>query len=489
MPDQTHLYDIQIERNLSVPMRDGVLLRTHVYRPQEDDRWPVILMRFVVDPDEAEYVEMGTYFSQRGYAFVYNAVRGVAGSDGDFFPLIDEAWGENQDGYDTVEWASKQSWSNGSVGLLGTSYGAFNQYTTAPTRPPGLKACMPFYGSSSGRDIAFPTGPYRMEDHRGWALWMALNCLDSQVAPEDKEKVRARLLAAKEEPDSWIWHLPVTECPQLEGVSPWHDEHLQHRNDLQWWAQTDATTMFREIDVPMLHVAGWYDLYLNGTLAHYVGLVKNGRTVNCRNGQRLIIGPWAHGGCTVSKSPPPLDFGRQATLDYRELALRWFDYWLKDSDNGIIAESPVKLFLMGENRWLEMDAWPPADVEYTPIYLRHGTGRDDRSLNNGHLTFEPPATNEQPDPYTYDPEDPVIGHLLSGYWEEIDQRKREGQMLTYTSEALYDPVVLAGPVRATLFASSSAPDTDWVVRLCNVWPDGRSVRICDGIVRRAIPRV
>lgn len=483
MSEQVNLFDIEIERNVSVPMRDGVKLRTHVYHPVGNGRWPVILMRFVVDPDDEEYVKMGTYFSRRGYAFVYNAVRGVAGSGGDFFPLVDEAWGANQDGYDTIEWAGKQRWSNGKVGLLGTSYAAFNQYTTAPTRPPSLKACMPFYGSSSGREIVCPDGPYRLEEHRGWALWMAMNCLDSEVAPEAREQVRTRLVAAKEHPESWVWHLPVTECPQLDGMSPWHDEHLRHMADLDWWAQTDATKQFGEIDVPMLHVAGWYDLYLNGTLEHFSGLVENGRTATCRNGQCVVVGPWAHGGCSVPKSPPPLDFGQQAMIDFNGLALRWFDHWLKDADNGLAEEPPVSLFLMGENRWLEMDEWPPADVAHTPIYLRHGTGQNDMSLNNGHLTFEPPTTDEQPDPYSYDPEEPIVGHHLSGHWLEIDQREREGLMLTYSSEVLRDSVTIVGPVRATLFASSSARDTDFIVRLCNVWPDGRSVRICDGVVR------
>ena len=138
---------------------------------------------------------------------------------------------------------------------------------------------------------------------------------------------------------------------------------------------------------------------------------------------------------------------------------------------------------MGENRWLEMDQWPPVDVDYTPVYLRHGTGRTAASLNNGHLTFEAPNTDEQPDTFAYDPADPVIGHHGSSPTIELDQREREGQLLTYTSEVLEEPLTVIGPVKAVIYASSSARDTDWVVRLCDVDPSGRSTRICDGIVR------
>ena len=481
MASPPHYYTPRVDANIPIPMRDGTALRADVYRPDAGGRWPVLLMRFVMEPND-EVEELGDYFAQHGYAFVYNDVRGCARSGGEFFPMVDEAWGENQDGYDTVEWAGNQPWSNGHVGLIGTSYGAFNQYTTAPTRPPSLKACMPFYGSNI-RETVFPNGLYRLEEHRGWALWMALNCLENQVAPEHQARVRARLQAAQEDHDSWIWHLPVTECPQLEGIAPWHFEHLQHCTDGAWWAKTDVRTKFDAIDVPMLHIAGWYDLYLSGTLEHFVGLAENGRTERCRRGQRLLVGPWTHGWCSVPAPPPPLDFGPEALPDFKEIALRWFDHWLKEPGDGSADEPAVRLFLMGENRWLAMDQWPPAGVTYTPLYFRHGTGKTAASLNNGHLTFEAPNTAEQSDAFAYDPDEPVIGHFGSSPTVEIDQREIEGRLLTYTSATLQEPLVVLGPVRAVIHASSSAPDTDWVVRLCNVWPDGRSSKVCEGILR------
>ncbi len=482
MTVHTQLNAIHVDHNVAVPMRDGTRLAADVYRPDGEGQWPVILYRFITDPTLDDFVEMATFFSRRGYVFVYNDVRGTVRSDGEFFPLVDEAWGERQDGYDAVEWAGNQPWSNGRVGLIGTSYGAFNQYTTAPTRPPSLKACMPFYGSNI-HETVFPNGLYRLEEHRAWALWMTLNCLENEVSPEQREAVYTRVQAAREDHDSWIWRLPVTECPVLEGVSPWHFEHLKHLTDLSWWAKTDARNRFDAIDVPMLHVGGWYDLYLAGTLEHFTGLVAHGRTEHCRRSQRLLVGPWVHGGCTAPKSPLSVDFGPDALPDFMPIALRWFDHWLKGVDESLLDEPPVRLFLMGENQWQTMDSWPPANVTATPVYLRHGTGKNGTSLNNGHLTFEAPTTDEQPDTFIYDPDDTEHMPRSPSRQVELDQQSIEGQLLTYTTELLQEPLVVIGPVQAVLYAASSARDTDWVVHLCDVWPDGRSIKVCDGVLR------
>jgi putative CocE/NonD family hydrolase len=480
MPDTAR--NIRIERNLPVRMRDGTILRADVYRPDSDGRWPVILMRFLEYPIIEPFVENGEFFVRNGYVFVYSEVRGTGRSDGEFFPLVDEAWGENQDGYDTIEWAGRQAWSNGNVGLIGTSYGAFNQYTTAVTRPPSLKACIPFFGSSA-REIAFPRGLYRLEEHRSWALWMALNCLEQEVAAGERAAVTSRIEAAQADHESWYWHLPVSRAPVLEGVAQWHFEHLKHQTDLDWWKRTDASSRPNEIDVPILHVAGWYDLYLQGVIDHYSGLVEQGRTEACRTAQRLVVGPWVHGLFDPPSSPSSLDFGIGVDPGLRGIMLRWFDRWLKEGDSGESDDPAVRLFLMGENRWLEMNEWPPNGAVDTPIYLRQGTGRTSSSLNNGHLTFEQPTTVESPDSYVYDPQNPVIGHRPGESAFEPDYRNREGRLLTYTSEVLKDPLTAIGPLKAVLFAASSAPDTDWVVRLCDVWPDGRSIVVSEGIVR------
>ena len=474
MAQSEQIHEVQVDQHVPIPMRDGTRLSAEVYRPQAAGKWPVIVARDGYDPSLAFPVEFGTFFSQRGYVYVINNTRGTYQSEGLFFPMIDDAWGENRDGYDTIEWAAHQPWSNGKVGMYGFSYTAFTQYLAASTRPPSLKACVPFFGSSV-REIVFQQGVHRLKEHRGWAVYMAVEGLQHVgTTNEEKAIYRPALDKAQQAIESWFQHLPLKDFPPLADLAPWYFEHVSHPPGDPWWRQTDARTMFDQIDVPMLHVGGWYDLYLNGTLDHYLGIVAQGRSESCRNAQRLVVGPWHHEDAATP--PPPLDFGRDAIIDFKETALRWFDYWLKGQNNGVPADPKVRLFLMGENRWLEMDQWPPADVTYTPIYLRQGTGKSEESLNNGCLTFNLPSAAEQPDSYAYDPENPIP-------FSEVDQQALEGGLLTYTSAPLHEPIVVIGPVKAVLYASSSAPDTDWLVRLCDVLPDGRSIRVCDGVVR------
>jgi putative CocE/NonD family hydrolase len=172
-----------------------------------------------------------------------------------------------------------------------------------------------------------------------------------------------------------------------------------------------------------------------------------------------------------------------AEFDWKAVRLRWFDYWLKGIDNGIMDSPVVRVFLMGQNRWLDLETWPPPELAYTPAYLREGAGRTDASLNNGLLTFALPGADERPDSFCYDPQDPVPSLVANFDHGPRDHRSLEGRMLTYTSAPLEDDLVVVGPVKAVLYALSSAPDTDWVVRLCDVYPDGRSMSVCDGILR------
>lgn len=479
-------YDVHIEHNVPVPMRDGTILRAEVYRPKAEGKWPVIVERHGHDPSSEETVERGKFFSQRGYVFIYNNTRGTYQSKGTFFPFIDDGWGQNQDGYDTIEWAGHQPWSDGNVGMFGSSYGAFTQYQTAPTRPPSLKACVPILGTCSPSTFAFPNGVYHMQRHRFWALYMAWDRAHHYpeslpTKNEARASIRTRLDKALEELERWNRHLPLKDFPPLKELSPWYFEHLKHPAGDPWWIQTDMRTRFSEVDLPIMHVAGWFDPNINAAIECYLGLVEQGRSEKCRSSQRLIIGPWMHEDPPIP--PMPLDFTSDAIIDFQETALSWFDYWLRGQDNDIPNEPGIRAFLMGENRWLELDQWPPDNVTYQPIYFRQGTGKTEESLNNGQLTFELPITDEQPDTYTYDPQDPIPGRWPSQHTDEMHQNDVEGRLLTYTSDTLSEPIAIVGPIKAVLYASSSAPDTDWVVRLCDILPDGRSIKVCDGILR------
>lgn len=475
-------YDVQVERNVPIPMRDGVILRADVYRPQAEGQFPVLVGRvgyklrgWLMD----WYVATGEYYARRGYAVVWQNVRGSFASEGRFHPYWDDAWGANRDGYDTVEWAAVQPWCNGKVGMLGASYSGLTQYLVAPTRPPHLKALFAQMGWGSARAIMFRGGVYQLHQIPWWPLGMVLTHLQDETAPSGTESARARLEKAVEKVESWYRHLPLRSLPPLEGLADWYFEQLDHPEDGPYWWPTDLSRKFSEVDVPILHWNGWFDYRLDVTLNSFQGIRAHGRSERCRKGQRLVIGPWSH----VGSAEGELDFGPEAVFDEHAYRLRWYDYWLKGMENGMMDEPPARIFLMGENRWLEMEDWPPSEVAHRPIYFREGTGRSEASLNNGALTFGPPEGAEQPDSFLYDPEDPIPSLRTFEDPGPKDHRSVEGRMLTYTSDVLERDLSVIGPVKAVLYSLSSAPDTDWVVRLCDVWPDGRSMWVCDGILR------
>ena len=475
-------HHIQVERNVPVPMRDGTILRADVYRPRTQGRFPVLLGRVgykLRDWPMDFYTPTGEYYARRGYGVVWQNVRGTFASEGQFHPFRDDAWGTNQDGYDTVEWAAAQPWSTGKVGMLGASYSGLTQYLVAPTRPPHLEALFVQAGWGSARANMYRSGAHLLALRPWWPMGMTLMHLQDESAPQGPESVRPHLEQAMQEMDRWYRHLPLKSLSPLEGAADWYFEQLEHPGTGPYWWPTDLSTRFSEVDVPILHWNGWFDNRLDATLDSFVGIRAQGRSARCRKSQRLVIGPWCH-------FPPAawdLDFGPEAMLDDYAWRLRWYDHWLKGIDNGVADEPAVRVFLMGANRWIELEDWPPSQVTYRPFYLREGVGSSKSSLNDGGLAQEAPGENEPPDIFLYDPDEPVPSLRTFDDPGPKDHRSIEGRVLTYTTEVLEGDLTVVGPVKAVLYGLSSAPDTDWVVRLCDVWPDGRSMWVCDGILR------
>ena len=476
------IHEIVVERNVPIPMRDGTVLRADVYRPRAEGKYPVLVERVLYELSN-RFKANGELYAGRGYVAVGQNVRGTFNSEGEFGLGRDDGWGANRDGYDTVEWAGTQPWSNGNVGMLDGSASGFTQYMVAPTRPPHLKALFVREGSLSLHASFYRNGAYQLAMGQG-AMVISHSFLAYETAPPGAEAARHRLEKAIEEKESWLRHLPLKSCPPLEGIADWYFEMLDHPDDGPFWWPTNLGLKFREVDVPIVHLAGWFDINLDSALRGFVGIRAQGRGETCRKAQRLVIGPWIHGPGNVGKREVgELDFGPEAEFDLNAHRLQWYDHWLKGAQNWVTDSPPVRIFLMGKNRWLDLDAWPPEEITYSPIYLREGAGPSGESLNNGELTFDPPAEAEQPDSFVYDPNDPVPSLLLYPDTGPTDHRSVEAKMLTYTSDALEKDLTVIGPVKAVLYALSSAPDTDWVVRLCDVWPDGRSMSVCDGILR------
>jgi putative CocE/NonD family hydrolase len=471
-------FEVEIERNVPVPMRDGTILRADIYRPAARGRFPVLVERVAYELG-ARVGAYGPYYAQRGYAVVGQNVRGAYASDGELVPFLDDGSGANQDGYDSVEWAAAQPWSNANVGMLDGSYSGFTQYLVAPTRPPHLRALSPREGGGDlYRDWVYRNGANQLYFSRSWALQTCLGWLSHPAAAANAPGARERLehaLSRGLEP--WLTHLPLNECAPLEGLAlaRWYFDHLSHPEDSPYWQALGMATRYAEVDVPMLHVAGWFDVFLGGQLRVFQGLQAHARSEEARRAQRLVIGPWVHGPANTSQTQAgEVDFGPEAIFDLHAQRLRWYDYWLKGVANGDMDGPPVRAFLMGANRWLELDSWPPRGVTYRPLFLH----------SSGGLSFTTPdGSDDAPDSFTYDPREPVPSLILYPQLGPKDHRPIEDRVLTFTSNVLESDLCVAGPVTATLHIASSAPDTDWVVRLCDVWPDGRSLSVCDGILR------
>ena len=478
--------EVLVERDVPVPMSDGTMLRASVYRPQAPGTYPVVVERTAYDL--ALRVETDAlYFARHGYAFVAQHVRGRFGSEGRTRPWHDDGWGRHRDGYDTIAWAATQPWSDGNVGMSGGSYSGYTQYLAAPTRPPHLKALYVRQGLANPyRDLVFPGGAHNLHTVRLWALRsMLIPELTQHPTGLQPDADLASLEAALASIEQVCQHLPLKSCPPLEKAgADWYFEWLDHPEDGAYWHMLDVGHKLGEIDAPTVHLGGWFDPFIHATLDCFAGVRARGWSETCRQGQRLVVGPWIHWAPDVSRRyVGELDFGEAADIEFNAVQRRWFDYWLKGVDTGVPDETPIRIFLMGVDRWLDLADWPPPGATNRSVYFRSGAGRTAESLNSGRLTFAPPDDVEEPDGFVYDPSDPVPSLLAYPQLGPTDHRSIESRMLTYTSDPLERDLIVVGPLTAVLYGRSSAPDTDWVIRLCDVWPDGRSLSIRDAILR------
>ena len=473
---------VVVEQRVPVPMSDGTVLRADVYRPDDAERHPALVERVCYEPVNRG-AGNGAYYAQRGYAVVIQSSRGAFGSEGVFRPFRDDAWGANRDGYDTIEWVAAQPWATGRVGMLDGSYSGFTQYLTAPTRPPHLAALFPRQsGGDVYHDFVYRDGTYGLF-YQDWCARTVLTHLEHAGA--DSAPAAGRIRAALRDVDHWHWQLPLADRPYLTGAADWYFEQLAHPEYGPYWHSLSLSLVAEQVDVPSFHLGSWYDLFLAGTLRAFTAIRRRARREEVRRSQRLVIGPWIHGPSNVGQRVVgDLDFGPEAEVSLHDLRLSWYDYWLRGEATGVLNTPPIRVFLMGENCWLGLEDWPPPDAQPLSLYLRAGPDASARSLNAGRLSRTAPADAEQPDSFSYDPTDPVPSLVGFPGLGPRDYSPLEPRMLTYTSEPLGEDLVALGPVRAELWVLSTAPDTDWMVRVCDVWPDGRSMSVCDG-VRRA----
>jgi putative CocE/NonD family hydrolase len=468
-------------------MRDGTLLYADIYRPVGVEPLPVLLQRLPYGKTSAHSIHYAhpSWYARHGYVVIVQDTRGRWSSEGEWYPFFNEA----PDGIDTIEWARSLPGTTGQVAMYGASYGGATQLLAAATAPRALRAICPAFASSDFyQGWTFEGGALHLAFVVAWALNLAGDTArrrrDEDLLRRITDAYSIRGIFAQQA------YLPLKEQPffRASGVLPYYFDWLDHPTYDDYWKQIAIAPQHAQFITAGLHIGGWYDIFLEGTLANYCGIQKDASSW-ARANQRLIIGPWMHlpWGPIVGE----VDFGNQAAsriID--DTQVRLFDWWLKGIDEGISSDLPVKIFVMGENRWRDEASWPLERVVDTR-YFFHSEGFANSFLGDGMLSPVSPI-QETPDTFVYDPASPSPSRGGHSCCREnlapqgcYDQRpiERFKDVLCYTSEPLSAPLEVTGPILVILWAATTGVDTDWVAKLVDVHPDGRAMNLTEGILR------
>ena len=422
-----------IKKSYMVEMRDGIKLATDVYLPG-NEKYPVVLIRTPYNKNSTDDALIEAFVS-RGYALVIQDLRGTHASEGKFRAFLDDAWGNTQDGNDTVQWILRQEWCNGKVAVWGGSAMGIAGYFLAGSCNVDC-VLSAFAASNLYKHAAYPGGEWR---------------LDAEIWLYDQDAA---------------YMVPI---------------FVEHYNYDAFWQQLDLSTRYSKVSSPIYHIGGWYDIFAEGNMDAFLGLQHKGN-------QKLLMGPWTH-AAFLSRRQGDLFYPVNSFLDVYNATFSWLDYWMKGKNTGVMNEK-IRFYMMGEcdtvygfktksgvgNEWWSSNEWPPFIAKPTPFYLHE----------NGILSEEKPG-NEGFDAYFYDPSNPtptVGGRNLvfpAGPMKQNEIEERD-DVISYTTPPLEEPVYIAGNITAHLWISSSTKDTDFSVRICDVYPDGNSFLVIDGLL-------
>jgi len=476
-------YPVTTEHAIEAKMRDGTILRADVFRPKAEGKFSVLLER--TPYDKRQSAGFGLKAATRGYVVVIQDVRGRYSSDGEWYPFKNES----NDGYDTIEWAAALPYSNGKIGMFGGSYVGATQMLAAITHPPHLAGICPVVTASNYHDgWTYQGGAFEQWFNESWTSGLAQDTLNRAV-----EKNTNALHG--------VWALPLTSYPLFEvpgssqqadltrTLAPYFFDWLAHPNYDEYWKRWSIEEHYSDINIPVLTIAAWYDIFLGGSLRNYIGIKAHGGSESARKAQRLLVTIGGHAGS--GRKIGDVDFGPAAEQDEEDsVVLLWYDHLFKNANNEFSNGKPVKIFVMGANHWRDEEDWPLPRARETKYFL-HSSGKANSIRGDGSLSLTAPRS-ESSDHYVYDPVDPAptIGgplccdskHLKPG---PRDQRPVEGRddVLVYSTPPLAQDLEVTGPVRLDLYASSSAVDTDFTAKLVDVAPDGFAQNLTEGIVR------
>lgn len=479
-------YPVKVERGVIVKMRDGVILRGDIFRPDAEGKFPVLLQRTPYRRSSWGYdADFAQRAASRGYVVFLQDVRGRYTSEGEWYPFLHES----DDGYDTIEWIAAQPYSDGRVGMFGGSYVGATQMLAAIAHPPHLAGICPIVTASNYHDgWAYQGGAFEQWFDESWTRGLAQESLEHQVErmPNAPEHVNV---------------LPLRDYPLFDpnpaglinvsasAIAPYFLDWLAHPSYDEYWRRWSIEEHYADIHVPALHVAAWYDIFLGGSLRNYLGLKTRAESEEARKGQHLLVTIGGHAG--EGRKIGQVDFGPEAEkFNEDEVTLHWYDFLFKGTQNEFATGKPVKIFVMGIDQWRDEDDWPLARAKSTKYFL-HSRGRANTVQGDGSLSTVAPGA-EASDKFVYDPANPVptIGgplccdsdHLAPGPRDQRSAEKRD-DVLVYSTPPLDHNLEVTGPVQLEFFAASSAGDTDFTAKLVDVSPDGTAINLTEGIVR------
>ncbi len=468
-------FEVVEERNVPAPMRDGVELRADVFRPKSQERFPAILLQ--TPYNKSGQAGRSRRFAARGYVVVNVDSRGRFESGGAWDPFSPL---HKTDGYDLVEWIARQPWCSGKVGTYGLSYMGWTQWWTAGQAPPSLKAMVP--------EVAPPDHFYNCPYQNGvlvswmvdWAGTMSGRTPHSAGPGPYGGFAVNREAAYRQTP-----YVDFEKTRKYLPTSWWSKWIRQNTAEGEYWKAISYQTpeSYRNVNVPSLAITGWFDANFPGTPANYLAMKQHGATDAARR-PRMVVGPWEH-IINSRREAAGVDFGPAAIIDWDGYVCRWFDHHLKGIENEIMDDPPVHVFVMGANHWRSAADWPLPSTQFTRYYL-HSQGNANSSAGDGSLDTQPPG-DQPPDEYTYDPHDPTpSAAFANGHIDgprDVAASAARQDVLVFQTPPLTQDVDVVGPITCRLYAATSARDTDWMVRLVDVHPDGRAMFLAEGLMR------
>jgi hypothetical protein len=476
---------IVVQRGVAMKTRDGVTLRADIYRPAAEGKYPVLLTRTPYNKDNSAL--FGQRGAARGYMVVVQDVRGRFTSEGEWYPFKHET----EDGYDTVEWAAALPNSDGRVGMFSGSYVGATQVLAAIGHPPHLAGICPVVTASNYHENwTYQGGAFEQWFNESWTASLAQDTLNRQIADEKNALIGSVVLPLKQYP---VFNIKAAQdgAGMTRTLAPYFLDWLDHPAYDSYWKQWSIEENYQNIQVPALTIAAWYDIFQGGSLRNYMGMKAHAGTEAARNGQQLVVTLGGHSGW--GRTIGAVDFGTDAPFDENAVTLDWYDYLFQGKQNEFASGKPVKIFVMGENKWRDEAAWPLERARETR-YRLHSAGKANGAAGDGALCTEDVEfrVKEAPDNYVYDPAAPAptvggplccdVVHLAPGPRDQQEVEKR-ADVLVYSTGPLDADLEVTGPVSLDLFASSSAVDTDFTAKLVDVWPNGFAQNLTEGILR------